>query len=57
MKAITNPYIVSSSFSKRGYDVLFRYLLRDKIQFTLVCSCPRKDSAEKLQRLLNANMA
>lgn len=54
---IKNPYVaIYSRIGRRSWDVLFRYLIADKIKFKSICSCTDQSTAKKIARLLNKNL-
>lgn len=53
-KPIKNPYVaIYSKIGRRSWDVLFRYLIADKIKFKMICSCTEASTAKKIARLMN----
>lgn len=53
-KPIKNPYVVNySRIGRRTWDVLFRFLIAEKIKFKYICSCVDQSAAKKIASLLN----
>lgn len=54
---IKDPYVAAFSKFSKSWNVTYRFLIKDKINFTHVCSCPNNPTARKIATLLNKDLA
>lgn len=53
-KPIKDAYVaIYSRLGRKSWDVLYRYLIVEKIKFKHICSCADAITAKKIARLLN----